>query len=87
MHQNSLTLDDTEASAANDLFSSDQKQKKRVQKQAQKEVRPRLKTYKALARESSRQENGLVELTRKFIKMIKKAEGQCIDLNIAVLAL
>ena len=32
----------------------------------------------------TRQENGLVELTKKFIDLIKGSEGQCIDLNDAV---
>ncbi len=31
-----------------------------------------------------RQENGLVELTKKFIDLIKKAPEQCVDLNEAV---
>ena len=31
-----------------------------------------------------RQENGLVELTKKFIQLIKDAPEQCVDLNEAV---
>jgi hypothetical protein len=31
-----------------------------------------------------RQENGLVELTKKFIQLIKDAPEQCVDLNDAV---
>jgi hypothetical protein len=31
-----------------------------------------------------RQENGLVELTKKFIFLLKEAPEQCVDLNIAV---
>ena len=31
-----------------------------------------------------RQENGLVELTKKFIDLIKRAPEQCVDLNEAV---
>jgi transcription factor E2F6 len=32
----------------------------------------------------ARQENGLVELTKKFIQLIKEAPEQCVDLNDAV---
>jgi hypothetical protein len=32
----------------------------------------------------ARQENGLVELTKKFIQLIKDAPEQCVDLNEAV---
>lgn len=32
----------------------------------------------------ARQENGLVELTKKFIDLIKQAPDQCVDLNEAV---
>ena len=32
----------------------------------------------------TRQENGLVELTKKFIQLLKEAPEQCVDLNDAV---
>ena len=32
----------------------------------------------------TRQENGLVELTKKFIQLLQEAPDQCIDLNEAV---
>ena len=32
----------------------------------------------------ARQENGLVELTKKFIELLRNAEDQCVDLNWAV---
>lgn len=32
----------------------------------------------------ARQENGLVELTKKFIILLKQAPEQCVDLNDAV---
>jgi hypothetical protein len=36
------------------------------------------------AGKKQRQENGLVELTKKFIDLIKRAPQQCVDLNDAV---
>jgi len=35
----------------------------------------------------ARQENGLVELTKKFILLLKEAPEQCVDLNDAVVKL
>lgn len=42
--------------------------------------------YQSFAQQGkrTRQENGLVELTKKFIELIQEAENQCIDLNFAV---